>query len=80
MQETDDQDVSTMRVSIKSVTSDGNENGSQASDSESASSSENSEDQDSPREQDWEQAPTRKHMVYKPKWVVLKRKQNSLQL
>lgn len=76
MQATDDQEGSTIRVSIKSATSDENENGSQGPDSESATSSEG---EDSPTEQDWEQAPTRKHMVHKAKWVVLKRKQNNFQ-
>lgn len=69
MKATDGEEDSTIRVSIKSVTSEVKENGSQGPDSESTTSSEG---EDSPTKQDWGQAPTRKHMVQKAKWVVLK--------
>ena len=64
IQRTGDQDDSIIRVFFKSTSSDGEENGAQCNDTESATSSDS---QDSQTEHDWEQAPTRKHMVHKPK-------------
>lgn len=64
IQEPSDQEGSVIRVWIKSNTSDRKEDGAQGPESESAISI---EDQDSPTEHDWEQAPTRKHIVPKPK-------------
>lgn len=60
----DAQESSIIRVSIKTTSSDGKEDSAQAPESESATSTDS---QDSPTEQDWEQAPTRKHIVSKPK-------------
>ena len=71
MQTTVDQETSPIRVTIKTSISDVKEDGSQGPDSESATSSEG---QDFSTEQDWEQAPIRKHLVPKPKWVLLEKK------
>ncbi|KAJ7374981.1 hypothetical protein OS493_001708 [Desmophyllum pertusum] len=71
IQTTGDQEASVIRVSIKPVTSDhGKENGDQVSQGAQGAESESAtsfEGQDLQAEHDWEQAPTRKHMVHKPK-------------
>ena len=64
MEATDAQEGSIIRVSIKTTSSDGKEHSAQGPESESATSNDS---HDSSTEQDWEQAPTRKHIVSKPK-------------
>jgi len=65
IQATSGQEGSVIRVSVKFTSSDGKEDDAQGPESESATSNDS---QDSPTEQDWEQAPTRKHVIVpKPK-------------
>ena len=58
------QGCSIIRVSIKTTSSDGKDDGAQGPEIDNATSTDS---QDSPAERDWEQAPTRKHIVSKPK-------------
>lgn len=62
LQATRDEESCFIQVSINSSVR--TENGAQGPESESAASTDS---QDSPTEQDWEQAPTRQHIVPKPK-------------
>ena len=58
------QGCSIIRVSIKTTSSDGKDDVALGPESDNVTSTDS---QDSPAEQDWEQAPTRKHIVSKPK-------------
>lgn len=64
IQATGAQEGAVIRVSVKFPSSEGKEDGPQGHESESTASNDS---QDSPTEKDWEQAPTRKHIVSKPK-------------